>query len=160
METVTGTKNSIKLRFAGLYLLSLALIVFILFPFMEGFSTKPASATTPVLPVSKQSEDNTELVQKQEKALADYQSSLAQAKNDLKDRDAKIVLLESRIDELQEATKNNSSKPQVVGNSANEEKLKVRLSQLEKQVGTLTQLNNDLKRRNEYLSAQVSSQKK
>ena len=160
MKPHISTTNSIRLRFAGLYLLSLVLILFILFPFLEGFSTKPTPITK-ALPVQAPSQENKEEMLKLEKAKEACETSLTESQNNLKDREAKIVLLESQVTDLQQlvASKPVAKAPQIVA-SGGDEKLKARVAQLEKQNATLTGLNNDLKRRNEYLAAQVSSQKK
>lgn len=159
METTNRT--SAKIKFAGLYLLSIALLLFILFPFLEGNSAAVASQQ-PVqkIPAKNTVEDEQPDSTEIKKLADDYQKSLAQYQADIQQKDDRILELESRIPGLQNSTVTNKPVTTQNASSAETEKLKARLAALEKKNATLIELNNDLKKNNEYLTAQINSKNK
>lgn len=167
MKSVTSSSGATKLKFVGIYTFSIVLLLFILFPFLEGnsanFSQKQQNV---VLPVQNNHTENQSLNESLQKSLAEaqdslaaYKKSLTQFQNDLEEREQRITTLQNRVNELQQRTTANVPVQAARENTVENERLKARVAALEKKNATLIDLNNDLKRNNEFLTAQVNSLK-
>jgi len=83
MKQTNINTTSAKLKFAGLYVLAIVLMLFILFPFLEGnttaVATKPKQQKPETQVVEVVKTDSTEikkLYEQHEKSLIQYQSDL------------------------------------------------------------------------------------
>ncbi len=160
MKSNHTSNTSARLKFAGLYLLSIVLMLFILFPFLKGNSTTVATHPVRNAPETRTVEvvktDSSEIKKLSEEA----QKSLLQYQADLKQRDDRILELENKVQQLQQTATSNTPVKTQPSSSAEVESLKTRLAALEKKNATLIELNNDLKKNNEYLTAQLASKGK